>query len=387
MEKRSMERTVYDETHEEFRKSVRTFVEREITPHLMRWEREGITDRDIFYKAGAAGLLGMAVPEEYGGDGVDDFRFNAVRIEELCHAGALNGGRGIGLQADICIPYYLKWANEEQRRRWLPGLCSGEKIAAVAMTEPGTGSDLGAVSTRAVRDGDHYVLNGSKMFISSGILANLIIVVCRTSDEGSGGVSLLVVEDGMPGFERGRNLDKIGVHAQDTAELFFQDVHVPVENRLGEENRGFRYLMDGLAQERLQIALEAVAGAEAAFEETLQYTKQRHAFGQPIASFQNSRFVLATMRTELDIARIYMDQLLLALVRKELTGEEAAQAKWWTTELNFRTMDACLQLHGGYGYMEEYSIARHWRDSRVMRIGGGTTEIMKELIGRRVLGV
>jgi alkylation response protein AidB-like acyl-CoA dehydrogenase len=382
-----MRRTIYDETHELFRKSVRSFVEREIVPHFDRWESEGICDRALFTKAGDAGFLGTAVPEEFGGGGDPDFRFNAIRIEELCRAGVLNAGQGLGLHTDICIPYYLKWANPEQRQRWLPGLCSGELIAAVAMTEPGTGSDLGAIATQAVRDGDDYVLNGSKMFISNGIHSDLIIVVCRTATSGNRGLTLLVVERGMEGFERGRNLDKIGLHCQDTSELFFQDVRVPVGNRLGEENSGFRYLMDGLAQERLQIAVGAVAHSEAVFQSTLQYAKERHAFGQPIASFQNSRFALATMRTEIDVAQAFIDAQLTAHVNGELTGEDAAEAKWWTTELEFRVMDACLQLHGGYGYMSEYEVSRHWRDSRINRIAGGSNEIMKDLIGRRRLGV
>jgi alkylation response protein AidB-like acyl-CoA dehydrogenase len=382
-----MRRTIYDETHELFRKSVRSFVEREIVPHFDRWESEGICDRALFIKAGDAGFLGTAVPEEFGGGGDPDFRFNAIRIEELCRAGVLNAGQGLGLHTDICIPYYLKWANPEQQQRWLPGLCSGEFIAAVAMTEPGTGSDLGAIATQAVRDGDDYVLNGSKMFISNGIHSDLIIVVCRTATSGNRGLTLLVVERGMEGFERGRNLDKIGLHCQDTSELFFQDVRVPVGNRLGEENSGFRYLMDGLAQERLQIAVGAVAHSEAVFQSTLQYAKERHAFGQPIASFQNSRFALATMRTEIDVAQAFIDAQLTAHVNGELTGEDAAEAKWWTTELEFRVMDACLQLHGGYGYMSEYEVSRHWRDSRINRIAGGSNEIMKDLIGRRRLGV
>jgi len=384
-----MRRTLFDDTHELFREGVRLFIEREVVPHFAAWEREGIVDRELFLKAGGAGLLGMAVPEEYGGGGNPDFRFNMVRIEELCRAGVLNAGQGLGLHTDICIPYYLKRANAEQKERWLPGLCSGERIGAIAMTEPGTGSDLGAVSTRAVRDGDFFVLNGAKMFISNGILCDLVIVVCRTGDADAGnrGLSLLVVERGMEGFSRGRNLDKVGLASQDTAELFFQDVRVPVANLLGEENLGFRYLMDGLAQERLQMAVGAVAHAEAVFAETLEYTKGRFAFGQPIASFQNSRFALATMRTEIDVAQAFIDSQVQAHIVGELSGEDAAQAKWWTTELEFRVMDSCLQLHGGYGYMDEYPVSRHWRDARINRIAGGTNEIMKDLIGRRMLGV
>jgi alkylation response protein AidB-like acyl-CoA dehydrogenase len=383
----TLKRSIYESTHEEFRQVVAEFARRELVPHVGRWERDGIVDRDLFLKAGEAGLLGMAVPEEFGGGGTDDFRYNAVRIEELCRADVLTPGQGIGLHEDICLPYFLKWADDEQRKRWLPGLASGALIAAIAMTEPGTGSDLRSISTRAVRHGDHYVVNGAKLFTSNGILADLVIVLCATSDDVGSGISLLVVERGMTGFERGRNLAKIGMHAQDTSELFFDDVVVPAANLLGEAHQGFRYVMHGLAQERLQIAVSAVAQAEAVFDETLGYTKERTAFGRPIASFQNSRFALATMRTELDIARIYIDQLVLAHSSGQLSDEDAAMSKWWASELSFRTIDACLQLHGGYGYMEEYPIARHWRDSRLFRIGGGSNEIMKEIIGRRVLGV
>lgn len=383
----TLSRNNFDETHELFRKLARSFAERELVPHRDRWEESGIVDRSLFEKAGKAGLLGTAAPVEFGGGGEPDFRYNAIRIEEFARAGAFTVGQGIGMHADVAVPYFLKFTNDEQKRRWLPGLCSGELIAAVAMSEPGAGSDLAGLATRAVRDGDDYVLNGTKTFISNGILSDIVIVVCRTGGSGSNGLSLIAVERDALGFRRGRNLKKIGLHSQDTAELFFEDVRVPVANLLGEENKGFYYLMDGLAQERLSIALGAVAQAEAALAETLSYVKQRHVFGQPIASFQNSRFVLATLRTEVDIARVFVDRQLDAHVVGELSGEDAAAAKWWTTELNFRLIDSCLQLHGGWGYMEEYSIAHHWRDSRVFRIAGGTTEIMKEIIGRRVLGV
>lgn len=380
-------RTVFDESHEAFRKLARGFAERELVPHFERWEEDGIVDRSLYEKAGEVGLLGVAAPVEYGGGGESDFRYSAVRIEEFARAGVLTPGLGIGMQADLAMPYFLKFTNSEQKQRWLPGLCSGKLVSALAMTEPNTGSDLAAISTRAVRDGDHYLLNGAKVFISNGIMADVVIVVCRTGEGGSGGLSLIGVERDAPGFERGRNLKKIGLHSQDTAELFFNDARVPAANLIGEENHGFRYLMDGLAQERLQISLGAVAQSEVAFDETLAYTKQRHAFGQPIASFQNSRFLLASLRTEIDIARVFVDRQLAAHVAGELSGEDAAAGKWWTTELNFKVIDSCLQLHGGWGYMEEYPIARHWRDSRIIRISGGTNEIMKEIIGRRVLGV
>lgn len=383
----TLSRTCFEESHELFRKLARSFAERELVPHSQRWEDAGIVDRSLYEKAGKVGLLGIAAPVEYGGGGEPDFRYNAVRIEEFARAGALTPGQGLGMHADVALPYFLKFTTDEQKRRWLPGLCTGEYIAAVAMTEPGAGSDLAGISTRAVRDGDDYVINGAKTFISNGISCDVVVVVCRTGGSGSNGLSLIVVEGDTPGFQRGRNLKKIGLHSQDTAELFFEDVRVPASNLLGEENKGFYYLMDGLAQERLTISLGAVAQAEAALEETLVYVKERRAFGQPIASFQNSRFVLASLRTEVDIARVYVDRQLAAHVDGELNGEDAAAGKWWTSELNFRLIDSCLQLHGGWGYMEEYPIAHHWRDSRLFRIVGGTTEIMKELIGRRVLGI
>lgn len=382
-----LRRTIFEEPHEAFRKLARSFAERELVPHTERWEQEGVVDRSVYLRAGELGILGTGVPIEFGGGGEPDFRYNAVRIEEFARAGVLTPGLGIGMQADLAMPYFLKFTNDEQKQRWLPGMCRGELVSALAMTEPGTGSDLAAVTTRAVRDGDDYVINGAKVFISNGITADVVLVVCRTGGAGSGGLSLIAVERGSPGFERGRNLKKIGLHSQDTAELFFKDARVPARNLLGEEGRGFAQLMDGLAQERLQIALGAVAQSEAVLDETLTYTKQRHAFGQPVASFQNSRFTLASLHTEIAVARAFVDRQLAAHVAGELSGEDAAAAKWWTTELSFKVMDSCLQLHGGWGYMEEYPIARHWRDSRIYRISGGTNEIMKEIIGRRVLGV
>jgi len=383
----TLSRTLFEESHELVRKLARSFAERELVPHRDRWEEAGIVDRSLFENAGRVGLLGTAAPVAFGGGGEPDFRYNAVRIEEFTRAGVLTPGQGIDMHVDVALPYFLKFTTDDQKRRWLPGLCSGELIAAVAMTEPGAGSDLAGLSTRAVRDGDEYVLNGAKTFISNGILSDVVVVVCRTGASGSSGLSLIVVERGTPGFKRGRALKKIGLHSQDTAELIFENARVPAANLLGEENKGFYYLMDGLAQERLSIALAAVAQSEAALDETLAYVKERHAFGRPIGSFQNSRFLLASLRTEVDIARVYVDRQLAAHVAGELSGEDAAAAKWWTTELSFRLIDSCLQLHGGWGYMEEYPIAHHWRDSRLFRIAGGTTEIMKEIIGRRVLGV
>ncbi|GAA5063654.1 acyl-CoA dehydrogenase [Thermocatellispora tengchongensis] len=384
-----MRRTVFDDDHELFRKSVRAFVAREITPHFEEWERSGITDKALFRKAGEAGILALGVPGELGGAGRLDFRFNAVVMEEVCRAGVMNAGLGISTHADVVVPYYVRYGTRAQHERWLPGLCSGELVGAVAMTEPDTGSDLAAISTRAVRDGDSYVIRGSKLFISNGIHCDLVILVCRTGtgEVAQRNLSLIVVESGRAGFSRGRNLDKVGQHAADTAELFFDDVVVPAENLLGEEGRGFYHLVAMLPQERLAIAVMALAHARAAFEQTLAYCKERHAFGRPIGSFQNSRFQLATMRTELDVAQAFVDAQLLAHVAGELSAEEAAQAKWWCAELNSRVLTTCVQLHGAYGYMEECAVGRAWRDGRAMSIYGGTNEIMKEIIGRRMLGV
>ena len=378
-----MRRELFDDTHEEFRSSFRSFLAKEAAPHHARWEAEGIVDRELFAVAGANGFLGMEVPEEYGGGGVRDFRFNVVIAEEIQHADVNAAGLGLTLHNDICLPYFLHLTDDEQKRRWLPGICAGELITAVAMTEPGIGSDLASMTTSAVRDGDHYVVNGSKTFITNGINADLVITAVKTDpSQRHRGMSLLVLERGMDGFERGRNLEKVGMHAQDTAELFFDDVRVPVENRLGEEGTGFVSLVTNLPQERLSIAVTAVAAARAAFERTLSYTKERTAFGQPIASFQNSRFVLAEMATEIEIAQTFVDRCVLALNAGELTAEEAAMAKWWCTELQGRVVDRCVQLHGGYGYMTEYSVGRAFADARITRIYGGATEIMKEIIGK-----
>ncbi len=382
-----MERTLFDDTHEQFRAAFRSFLEREVVPHNAKWEEQGIADRWLFSSAGASGFLGMDVPEEYGGGGVKDFRFNVVIAEELQRAGVNAAGLGLTLHNDIVLPYFLHLTNDEQKARWLPGICSGEQITAVAMTEPGIGSDLASMTTTAIRDGDHYIVNGSKTFITNGINADLVVTAVKTDpSQRHRGMSLLVLERGMEGFERGRNLEKIGMHAQDTAELYFNDVRVPVANCLGEEGTGFISLVTNLPQERLSIAVTAVAAARAAFEATLAYAKERAAFGQPIGTFQHSRFRLAEMATEIEIAQTFIDRCVLALNAGELTAEEAAMAKWWCTELQGRVIDAGVQLHGGYGYMLEYPIARAYADARVTRIYGGTTEIMKEIIGRS-LGV
>jgi len=378
-----VERTLFDEDHELFRDSVRRFIAADLVPHNDDWERAGVVDRSMFTGAGKHGFLGMAAPVEHGGGGVADFRYNLVIAEEVQRAGINAAGLGWTLHNDICLPYFLALADEDQQARWLPGICSGELVTAIAMTEPAIGSDLASMTTTAVLDGDAYVVNGSKTFITNGINADLIITAVKTDPtERHRGMSLLVLERGMPGFERGRNLDKLGMHAQDTAELFFSDVRVPVANRLGEEGQGFRYLVTNLPQERLSIGATGVAAARAAFDQTLAYVKERTAFGQPVGSFQNSRFRMAEMATEIEIAQSFVDRCVLALNAGELTAEEAAMAKWWCTELQGRVADACVQLHGGYGYMAEYPVARAYADARITRIYGGTTEIMKEIIGR-----
>lgn len=379
-----MRRSLFDADHEAFRESFRTFLAKEVLPHLTEWDEVGIVPRELFRTAGAAGFLGMDVPEEYGGGGVPDFRFNTVIAEETMRVGAAGAGLGISLHNDICLPYFLTCCNDEQKQRWLPGIASGELITAIAMTEPGIGSDLASMATTARRDGEHYVVNGAKTFITNGINADLVITAVKTDpSQRHKGMSLLVLERGMAGFERGRNLDKIGQHAQDTAELSFTDVRVPVANLLGpQEGHGFTQLVTNLPQERLSIAIAAVAAARTALEQTLAYVKERKAFGQPVGSFQNSKFVLAELATEVDIAEHYVDDCVRALNAGELTAVDASKAKWWCTELQGRAVDRCLQLHGGYGYMTEYPIARAFTDARITRIYGGTTEIMKEVIGR-----
>jgi alkylation response protein AidB-like acyl-CoA dehydrogenase len=378
-----MKRSLFESDHDAFRESFRKFVEQEIVPHDDRWAKDSIVPRELFATAGKSGFLGIDVPEEYGGGGVRDFRFNAVITEELMRSGAAAAGLGLTLHNDICMPYFLAYCTEEQKRRWLPGIVSGELITAIAMTEPGIGSDLASMSTTARREGDHYVVNGAKTFITNGINSDLVITAVKTDpSQKHKGISLLVIERGMEGFERGRNLDKLGQHAQDTAELSFTDVRVPVANLLGEEGKGFTQLVTNLPQERLSIAVAGVAASRAALGWTLDYVKERKAFGSPIGSFQNSRFVLAELDTEIDIAEHYVDDCIRALNAGELTAVDASKAKYWCTELQGRVVDKCLQLHGGYGYMNEYPIAKAYADARITRIYGGTTEIMKEVIGR-----
>jgi alkylation response protein AidB-like acyl-CoA dehydrogenase len=382
-----VKRTIFEAEHDAYRETARRFLAEEVAPHNADWERAGIVPRELFAKAAGKGLLAMAVPERYGGAGVADFRFNQVFGEEVAYAGVAGAGLGLTLHNDISLPYFLAYADDAQRERWLPGIADGSLITALAMTEPEIGSDLAAMKASARRDGGHYVVNGAKTFITNGINADLVVVALKTDpSERHRGISLLVLERGMEGFERGRNLEKVGMHAQDTAELFFDDVRVPVENRLGKEGMGFRYLVANLAQERLSIAIAGVAAAQAALDWTLAYVKQRGAFGQPIGSFQASRFALAEMKTEIELATHYLDQAVLALGRGELSAEDAAMAKWWCTELQGRVIDRCVQLHGGYGYMLEYPIARAYADARVTRIYGGANEIMKEIVGRS-LGV
>jgi len=380
---RCMRRTIFTEEHDLFRQSVRTFIEREVAPNFERWDHDGIVDRTLFTAAGSAGFLGIDAPEQFGGGGVEDFRYNTIINEEFAYSGFAPSGLGITLHNDVCLPYFLSLTTEDQKQRWLPGICSGELITAIAMTEPGIGSDLASMTTSAIRDGDDYVVNGAKTFITNGINADLVIVAVKTDPkERHKGMSLIVIERDTPGFERGRNLEKVGLHAQDTAELFFTDARVHDANLLGSEGMGFAHLVDNLPQERLSIAISAVAAARQALRWTLEYTHDRTAFGQPIATFQNSRFVLAEIATEVEIAEVFQDRCIEALNANELTVEEAAMAKWWTTELQKRVVDSCVQLHGGYGYMLEYPIARAYIDARIQTIYGGTTEIMKEIIGR-----
>ncbi|MFC7503009.1 acyl-CoA dehydrogenase family protein [Nocardioides sp. CPCC 206347] len=373
--------TIYETEHEDFRKTVRTFMEREVKPFHDQWEKDGVVDRELWRKAGAAGLLGFEVPEEYDGPGIKDFRYNAVVAEEQARAGA--SGPGFSVHTDIIVPYLIAIGNDEQKKRWLPGTVSGDIITAIAMTEPGAGSDLQGIRTTAVDKGDHYVLNGSKTFISNGILSDLVIVVAKTDpDAGARGISLLVVERGVEGFHRGANLEKLGLKAQDTAELSFDNVVVPKANLLGEEGQGFIYLMQNLPQERISIACIAIAAIEHVLDLTLDYVKTREAFGKPIGKFQNTRFTLAEMATEAYIARVFVNHCIEQLNKGEVDTSLASMAKWWTTELQKKIVDQGLQMHGGYGYMLEYPIAKAYADTRIQTIYGGTTEIQKEIIGR-----
>ena len=383
-----MRRYLYDTDHEAFREVVQAFIKREVEPNNERWEAERNVDRSAWLAAGKQSIIGHLIPERFGGLGTEDYRFRAVVTEELAKAGATSVSSGFGLQDDIAIPYIVDLGTDEQLERWLPKMASGEAIGAIAMTEPGAGSDLQGIRTTAVRDGEDWIVNGAKTFITNGINADLVIVVARTNPaDGARGISLLVVERGMPGFSRGRKLDKIGLHGQDTAELFFDDVRVPANNLLGREGGGFVHLMERLPRERLSIAVMGLASARAGIGWTVDYTTQRTAFGQPIAAFQNTAFELASVVTETDVLEAYVDKAILSLNAGELTAVDAAKAKLWATEVQKRVLDRCLQLFGGYGYMNEYPIARAYADARVQTIYGGTSEIMKTINARDLTGL
>ena len=377
-------RAVFTAEQEDFRLLIHDFVAREIVPHYAEWEKAGEAPRSFFRSLGSLGVMGMAIPEKFGGAGNPDFRYNVILQEEASRA--LVTMSTVRTQLDVILPYFLRYANAEQQERWFPGMAAGELLTAVAMTEPGTGSDLAGIATRAARDGDSYVLNGAKTFITGGYLADLVIVVARTADatpdDRRAGLTLLVVEDGMPGFVKGRKLEKIGLKTQDTAELSFSDVRVPVANRLGEEGKAFSYLGHNLAQERMTIAVGAVAQARAAVDAAIAYTRERRLFGKPLASFQNTKFELAACYTEVEAAQALLDQAILALVAGELSGADAALVKLFTSEMQARVVDRCLQLFGGYGYITEYPIARLYADARVTRIYGGTSEVMKSIVGK-----
>lgn len=374
-----IERTVFREDHEQFRTAARRFFEKEIVPHHAQWERDGIVPKEVWRKAGQEGLLNPMLPEPYGGGG--DFGHAAVLLEEIARTGA--SGLGFPLHSDIVAPYINAYGNKEQKDRWLPRMASGDLIGAIAMTEPGAGSDLKSVRTTARREGDHYLINGAKTFITNGINSEIVIVVAKTAPEmGAKGVSLIVVEDGTPGFSKGRKLEKIGLMAQDTSELFFTDVKVPVAHLLGEENMGFKYLMHELAQERLVVAVRAAASVEAFLQKTIDYTRDRKAFGQSVFEFQNTRFKLAEAKSKATMLRVFVDDCIALHMQRKLTPERAAMVKLNATVLQNQLLDEFLQLHGGYGYMTEYQVGRAWTDARVGRIYGGSDEIMKEIIAR-----
>ncbi len=375
-------RLEYTSEHHQFRELVHDFVQETVVPAHEEWERQGRWDRSLFVEAGKLGLLGFSVPEHLGGPGVNDFRYNAIVIDELQRAGAAAESIAFTLQNDIVLPYLTDLTTPEQQQRWLPGVVTGETVLGIAMTEPGTGSDLAGIRTTALRDGDQYVVNGAKTFISNGQSGDLFVIAVRTSPDRHKGLSLLVADADTPGFSRGRNLEKIGLHAQDTSELNFTDMRVPAANLLGQEGMGFYQLVRNLPQERLALGVGAVAAAESILAETLDYVRGRKAFGAPIASFQNSQFVLAELATEIDIARTYLDDCLAEHLTGNLTAARAAKLKWWTTDLQVRTADRCLQLHGGYGYMREYAVSRAFVDARIQTIYGGTNEIMKTIIAK-----
>ncbi len=379
-----MRRDIFSEEHELFRAQFRRFVEKEVEPRVPEWNARGMSDRETWRRAGGEGFLGANQPVEYGGAG-GDFLYDAIVMEELARVRA--HALMISLHSDICLPYVVSYGSEEQKRRYVPGAIAGEILLGIAMTEPGTGSDLANVQTRALRDGDHYVLNGAKTFISNGQIGDLFVVVAKTDPEAKPphkGISLILVEASTPGFVRGRKLDKLGLRGQDTSELFFQDCRVPVSNRLGAEGQGFRMLMEKLQQERLCIGVASIASCRRALEDTLHYVRERQAFGQPIGRFQNTQFKLAELASEVEIGQAFVDKLLVAHVRGDDIVSEVSMAKWWTTELQKRLTSECLQLHGGYGFMREYPISEDYADAAVQSIYAGTNEVMKLIIARRL---
>ena len=378
-----MKRKIFSEEHFMFQESVRTFMKREVEPYYEEWEKDGKVSKDLWLKAGKIGMLCPDFPEEYGGIGISDFRYNAIITEELARVGG--SGPGFMVHNDINAPYFIQYCNNEQKKRFMPNIASGEWITSIAMTEPNAGSDLQGIKTTAVKDNDHYIINGSKTFISNGIMSDVIILVAKTNaKEALQGLSLFIIESGFNGFFRGKNLDKIGMKGQDTAELYFNNMKVPINNLLGEEGRGFYYLMHNLPRERLSMAISGLASAEAALTLTIDYCKTRMAFGKPIGKFQNAKFKLAEMKTWITIARSFVDDCILDLNEGTLSTEKASMAKYWVTDMQCQLIDECLQLHGGYGYMNEYKIARFFRDARAQRIYGGTNEIMKEIIGHNM---
>ncbi|WP_406729116.1 acyl-CoA dehydrogenase family protein [Streptomyces sp. GD-15H] len=378
-----MDSDLFEPDHEAYRETARSFVQREVVPNMARWDEERCVDRETWKKAGRAGLVGLPVPERFGGVGEPDFRYRVVLCEEIARVGASSLQSSFSTNDDIVLGYLLNLATEEQQERWLPGFATGETVGAIAMSEPAAGSDLRGITTTAVRDGDHWVLNGSKTFITNGILADLVVLVARTDpDAGSKGYSLFVVERDTPGFTRGRKLDKVGLQAQDTAELFFEDARVPAGNLLGPLGSGLPSLMQNLPRERLAIAVAAQSSAEAAFRWTLDYVRERQAFGKSVAEFQSVGFTLAELRTRIEVTRAYIDRCVRAINAGTLTAVDAAKAKWWATDMQWKIIDAGVQLHGGYGYMKEYPIAQAFMDARIQRIYGGTNEIMKEIISR-----
>ncbi|EKF21153.1 acyl-CoA dehydrogenase, N-terminal domain protein [Mycolicibacterium hassiacum DSM 44199] len=376
-----MRRNIFEPVHDEFRATAREFFERHCVPNVEKWEKQGKVDREAWLAAGAAGLIGWEFDPEYGGLGIKDFRFNQIISEEMFMTGSV--GIGLGVQNDILVPYLKNLTTEEQKERWLPKFIRGEYIGSIAMSEPAAGSDLAGIRTTARDEGDHWVVNGQKTFISNGLLSSLVLTAVKTDPEaGHRGISLLMIEDGMEGFTRGRKLDKIGQYSADTAELFFDNVRVPKENLVGELNRGFYHLVENLPHERVGVACYALPAARRALELTKTYCQERHAFGQPIGKFQVNRHFIAEMQVKLDAAQTYLDQCVLALNEGTLSAADAAGLKWWTSEVQWEIIDRCLQLHGGYGYINEYEVARLWRDSRVQRLYAGTTEILKDLMGR-----